>query len=160
MSRTKSQLPLRPNVCMLVYNSKGQLFMGERLGKPEHWQFPQGGVEPGQSLKKNVLRELQEEIGITDKHIGSIVKLRARHRYLWSRIPSYAKGRWAGQRQTFWLVEFIGRDSDIDLASSDEPEFSRWRWCGVRTVRKLAAPVRLAGYEQALAEFSDFWREL
>ncbi len=133
--------------------------MGERLGKPGHWQFPQGGVERGQTLINNVLRELREEIGITDQHIGSIVKLRARHSYLWSRIPSYAKGRWAGQRQTFWLVEFIGRDSDIDLTGSDEPEFSRWRWCGVQTVRKLAAPLRLPGYEQALIEFCDFLRD-
>jgi putative (di)nucleoside polyphosphate hydrolase len=140
---------------MLVYNRKGQLFLGERLGKPGHWQFPQGGVEPGETLKANVLRELREEIGITEEHIGAITKLRARHSYLWSRVPAYAKGRWAGQQQTFWLVEFIGRNRDINLASAEEPEFSRWRWCAVRTVRRLAAPERLPGYEKALGEFQD-----
>jgi hypothetical protein len=42
----KRKLPLRPNVCMLVYNARGQLFLGERLRNKGHWQFPQGGAEP------------------------------------------------------------------------------------------------------------------
>ncbi|MFN4896406.1 MAG: NUDIX domain-containing protein [Pseudomonadota bacterium] len=155
-TRPKSAAALRPNVCMLVYNRKGQLFLGERLGQPGHWQFPQGGVEPGEALKANVLRELREEIGISKEQIGAIVKLRARHSYLWKRIPSYAKGRWVGQKQTFWLVEFIGRDGDIDLASAEEPEFNRWRWCSVGVVRRLAAAERLPGYEKALEEFLEY----
>ena len=153
---TVSQTPpkmLRPNVCMLVYNRKGQLFLGERIGKSGHWQFPQGGVEPRQSLKRNVIRELEEELGISKSQIGLITRLKARHSYLWKRIPSYAKGKWIGQRQTFWLVEFIGKDSDIKLDASSDPEFSAWKWCSVSTVRKLAAKERLGGYEAALAEF-------
>ena len=154
--KRKPQL-LRPNVCMLVYNRKGQLFLGERLGKPGHWQFPQGGVEPDETLKANVLRELHEELGVSRSHIGSLTKLRARHSYLWRKIPKYAKGRWVGQRQTFWLVEFVGRNSDIDLTSAEEPEFRLWRWCSVRTVRRIAAPERLIGYEKALGEFEAYW---
>ncbi len=153
---TRPRPRLRPNVCMLVYNRKGQLFLGERLGKPGHWQFPQGGVEAGESLKRNVLRELYEELGITKEQVGRVTKLSARHSYLWKRIPAYAKGRWEGQQQTFWLVEFIGRDRDIDLVSADDPEFSQWRWCAVRTVRRLAAKERLPGYEQPLEEFAEF----
>jgi putative (di)nucleoside polyphosphate hydrolase len=140
---------------MLVYNRKGQLLMGERIGKPGHWQFPQGGVEPGDSLKANVLRELREELGITEDVIASIKKLKAKHSYLWKQVPAYAKGRWSGQRQTFWLVEFIGRDRDINLNSAGEPEFSAWRWCAPRTVRRIAAAERLEGYEKALSEFEN-----
>ncbi len=141
---------------MLVYNRKGQLFLGERLGKPGHWQFPQGGVERGESLASNVLRELHEELGVTERQVGRVLKLRSRYRYLWKRIPAYAKGIWDGQQQTFWLVEFIGRNREIDLKSAAEPEFSQWRWCSVRTVRRLAAKERLPGYERPLAEFVEF----
>jgi putative (di)nucleoside polyphosphate hydrolase len=156
LSCTTRRPRLRPNVCMLVYNRKGQLLLGERLGKAGHWQFPQGGVEPGESLKRNVLRELREELGITPEQVGRVTRLRARHHYVWKRIPAYAKGRWEGQQQTFWLVEFLGRDSDIDLASAQEAEFSTWRWCSVRTVRRIAATERLPGYEKPLAEFANF----
>ena len=148
--------PLRPNVCMLVFNRRGQLFVGERIGKPGHWQFPQGGVEPGESQKANVLRELHEELGINKNQIGTLIKLRARHSYLWKKIPSYARGKWFGQRQSFWLVEFTGRDRDIDLANTKEPEFSAWRWCSPRTVRRVAASERIGGYEVALREFEEY----
>ena len=153
------KLPLRPNVCMLVYNSKGQLFLGERKSTEGHWQFPQGGVEPEYSLRDNVKRELREELGLERSSIGKLIKLKSTHEYDWHKPPSYARNKWRGQAQTFWLVEFVGRNSDISLDADDEPEFSAWRWCAPRTVRKLAAPHRLAGYEGALGEFEAFWRK-
>jgi putative (di)nucleoside polyphosphate hydrolase len=158
----KSKRPkptLRPNVCMLLYNSTGRLWLGERYGKPGHWQLPQGGVEKGQSLRENVIRELTEELGVSKQVLGAITRLRARNRYLWKTVPEYARGRWRGQAQTFWLVEFTGGDSDIDVNAGGEPEFSAWRWCSVTTVRKIAARERVAGYEAALCEFSDFKRQ-
>jgi putative (di)nucleoside polyphosphate hydrolase len=150
---TKSPKKLRRNVCMLVANAQGKLFLGERLGRPGHWQFPQGGVEPGASLENNVLRELKEELGLRKKNIRSVTKLKARHWYLWKRIPTYAKGKWIGQSQTFWVVRFVGSNEDINVESAEDPEFRRWRWCSVSQVRKLAAKERLGGYEAALEEF-------
>lgn len=152
-SMPKRKLPLRPNVCMLVYNARGQLFLGERLRNKGHWQFPQGGAEPAYSLRENVVRELKEELGIPRRTIGSIRKLKATHRYDWEKIPSYAKGKWRGQSQTFWMVEYRGKCSEIDLDAHKEPEFRRWRWASVSMVRKLAQPRRLVGYEAALREF-------
>lgn len=154
MPMTTSKNPkLRPNVCMLVYNKKGQLFLGERYDKKGHWQFPQGGIEKGKSGKETVVRELWEEIGIRKRSIGRIRRLSAKHSYLWSKIPAYAVGRWVGQTQTFWLVEFIGTDDQIDLTTSADQEFKRWRWCSVTTVRRQAARERRKGYRAALAEF-------
>ena len=110
----KRKLPLRPNVCMLLYNKKGELFLGERINKRAHWQFPQGGAEKRYSLRENVVRELKEELGIPRRTLGSIRKLAATHEYDWAKIPAYASGKWRGQSQTFWMVEFVGNDSDID----------------------------------------------
>lgn len=149
---------LRPNVCMLVYNSKGQLFLGERFNKKGHWQFPQGGIEKGKSERETVIRELREEIGVTKRAIGRIRKLKATHRYLWSKIPDYAVGRWVGQAQTFWLVEFVGKDADMNLAATKDREFRDWRWCSATAVRRLAAPERRKGYRSALSEFLSFKR--
>ena len=152
----KKKLPLRPNVCMLLYNKKGQLFLGERCNRKGHWQFPQGGAEPQYSLRANVVRELNEELGIKKTALGAIKKLKATHEYDWSEIPLYARGKWRGQAQTFWLVEFKGIDSEIDLELFGEPEFRSWRWASVTTVRRLADARRLVGYEAALKEFLLF----
>lgn len=147
-----TQLPLRPNVCMLLYNSKYQLFLGERYGQPGIWQFPQGGVESEESLEENVERELKEELGIESKHIGTLLKLKATNEYEFFNPPKYAKGRWRGQSQTFWAVKFEGKDKDIDVSRHDK-EFSSWKWATPAEVRTQAEPVRLPGYEKAIFEF-------
>ncbi len=150
------KLPLRPNVCMLVFNKKGQLLLGERYGDKGHWQFPQGGAEPRFTPRQNVRRELREELGIKPKHIASLTRLKATHEYDWKSPPKYADGRWRGQKQSFWLVEFLGLDEDIDLTTHTEPEFRSWKWCSVSEVRRRAAPHRLAGYQKPLREFLEF----
>ncbi len=157
MTKEKKK-PLRPNVCMLVYNSRGQLWIGERFDKKGHWQFPQGGVERGASLKENVVRELREELGLRRTTLGKIKKLNSRHSYLWKSIPDYARGRWWGQSQTFWLVEFCGDDADIDLSADSDQEFRRGRWASVTDIRKLAAKERRKGYEAPLKEFLELKR--
>ena len=144
---------LRPNVCMLVYNAKGQLFLGERYNRKGHWQFPQGGVEPGRSRRDTVIRELREEIGVSKRVLAKITKLKATHAYLWNKVPSYARGKWVGQRQTFWLIKFRGTNEDINLESCRDQEFRAWRWCSVTTVRRMAAKEGLAGYRAAIEEF-------
>jgi len=150
---------LRPNVCMLVYNGRGQLWIGERLDKKGHWQFPQGGVEKGASVRENVLRELREELGLSPRALGRIRKLKSKHAYLWKNIPDYARGKWVGQSQTFWLVEFTGEDSHFNIAADTTPEFRRWRWASVTAIRKLAAKERRKGYEAPLREFLALKRQ-
>jgi putative (di)nucleoside polyphosphate hydrolase len=137
---------------MLVYNRDAHLFLGERHGNPGVWQFPQGGVEPDASLEENVIRELEEELGLQRHVIGTLTKLNATHQYDFARIPDYAVGVWRGQAQTFWLVQFLGVDSDIVL-DAHAPEFMNWQWCPVDDVRLKAEPRRITGYGPALDEF-------
>ena len=152
------KLPLRPNVCMLLYNREGKLFLGERFGEPGHWQFPQGGAESRYTLRQNVLRELREELGLKKGSIGKLTKLKSTHEYEWRTPPRYAHKKWRGQKQTFWLVEFVGTDNDIDLESHKDREFSTWRWCSATEVKRRAATFRRAGYLPPLREFLDFKR--
>ncbi|MDZ4786866.1 MAG: NUDIX domain-containing protein [bacterium] len=145
------ELPLRPNVCMLVFNEEGKLFLGERKGEPNIWQFPQGGAEKGLSLEENVYKELSEELGASKKHFEIVKKLKATHEYNFKHPPAYAKNKWRGQSQTFWLVKFLGKDTELDLAKHN-PEFMDFKWCSLAQVRKLADPIRVSGYENALKE--------
>lgn len=145
-------LPLRPNVCLLVINKNREIFLGERLGEPGVYQLPQGGVEQGTSPEENVIREAHEELGVDRELIRVKAKLKATHSYEFDNVPDYAKGRWRGQAQTFWVVEFLGEDKDIKL-DRFEAEFSSWRWCSVAEVLKLAEPKRVKGYNEALREF-------
>lgn len=148
-------LPLRPNVCMLVFNQEQRLFLGERHKEAGIWQFPQGGVEPEDSLEENVLRELEEELGAPKKYFKIVKRLAATHDYDFRTPPSYAIGRWRGQSQTFWLVAYYGKDSDIKF-EQEPPEFTQFKWCTVEEVKALAEAKRLPGYLNPLNEFEEF----
>ncbi|NDC36541.1 MAG: NUDIX domain-containing protein, partial [Proteobacteria bacterium] len=135
-----SSLPYRPNVCMLLYNTAGQLLLGERNQEIGIWQFPQGGAEPGLTLEQNVSKELQEELGLHPEHVEITKRLSATNTYDFVTPPTYAVGRWRGQTQSFWLVKFLGQDSDIKLDRYQPAEFMNWRWCSPQEVRAIAEP--------------------
>lgn len=137
---------------MLLYNPQHHLWIGERYGAGS-WQFPQGGVGSKQTPRQAVIRELCEELGLEPHHLGLIEKLKATHRYDFERTPPHWEGRYRGQSQTFWAVEFRGKDGDIDVSRQSPPEFSGWEWCPVEEVLHRVEPIRRPGYRQPLTEF-------
>lgn len=147
-------LPFRPNVCMLVYNQSFELWIGERFGAST-WQFPQGGVNQKKPARDSVIRELREELGLRPRHLGIITPLEATHRYEFQRTPPRWQGRWIGQEQTFWAVQFLGRDDEIDLTGHHPQEFSRWEWCPTHQLLERVEPIRRPGYERPLSEFLE-----
>lgn len=156
----ENELPLRPNVCMFVVNNQGKIFLGERFGKSDEWQLPQGGVDKGTPLEENVIRELNEELGVESAKLQIIKKLNATHTYEFKDPPGYARGKWRGQSQTFWLVRFLGTDADINLTSHHEQEFSTWVWCTPAELRAKAHPVRAPGYEAPLKEVEQYLEQV
>ena len=139
---------------MLVFKrteSKYLFLLGQRLGEPAIWQFPQGGVESSDALEDAVYRELEEELGAKCDNFKICARLRHTHRYDFKTPPDYAIGRFRGQEQTFWLVEFLASDDQITLQSA-HPEFMNFRWCSLEEVQQWADPVRITGYEGALNE--------
>jgi putative (di)nucleoside polyphosphate hydrolase len=144
----------RPNVCMLVLNRDDLLFLGERRGESGVWQFPQGGAEPEHTDEENVLKELYEELGAEKRCFQIMKRLESTHRYEFSKPRKYRGKMWDGQDQSFWLVRFKGKDSDIKL-DRFEPEMMDFRWCTIEEVRKLAEPKRLKGYDAPLEEVRE-----
>lgn len=151
-------LPYRPNVCILLFNQRRELLLGERYGSPGAWQLPQGGVELDQSIEDNVLREIEEELGIPTSLLQIEGCLKARNRYDFETPPAYAVGVWRGQDQTFWVVRFLGEDSQINVAT-EHPEFSSWKWASTTELREKAEKKRLAGYEAAIKEYEQIYAD-
>jgi len=55
----------RPNVGVVLFHPDGRVWLGRRANTPgpHNWQFPQGGVDPGEELEAAARRELTEETG-------------------------------------------------------------------------------------------------
>lgn len=58
----------RPNVGIVICNSHGQVFWARRYGQ-HSWQFPQGGIDEGETPEQAMYRELYEEVGLTKKDV-------------------------------------------------------------------------------------------
>ena len=166
MAKTKyDDLPYRPCVGMMVLNQQGRVFIGRRLGGPEHvdddhvWQMPQGGVDEGEDLYQAALRELAEE---TSMH--SVAKLGEIADWLTYDIPSQIatkawKGKYRGQKQKWYAFRFTGNEKEINIlqpVGGHKPEFVEWRWEPMRNLPSLIIPFKRAVYEQVVKEFSRF----
>ena len=145
--------PLRPCVGIMLINTDGRAFVGQRIDVfEEAWQMPQGGIDKGESPRDAAMRELHEEAG-TDK--AEIVAEVAD--WLDYELPKdTAAGRWGGkyrgQTQKWFALRFTGRDADIDL-EAHEPEFKAWQWMELDALPGLVVPFKRPIYERVVAEF-------
>jgi putative (di)nucleoside polyphosphate hydrolase len=119
----------RPNVGIILLNQKNEVFWGKRI-REHSWQFPQGGINRGESPEQAMFRELQEEVGLLAEHVKVIGRTRDWLRY---DVPDTFvrrdwRGHYRGQKQIWFLLRLTGRDADIDLRASNHPEFDAWRW--------------------------------
>ena len=57
----------RPNVGIVLANDRGQVLWARRVGGRDAWQFPQGGINRGESPEQALYRELEEEIGLAPR---------------------------------------------------------------------------------------------
>jgi bis(5'-nucleosidyl)-tetraphosphatase len=94
-----------------------------------HWDFPKGMVEPGESAWNAALREVREETGLTE------LDFRWNRRY-WQ-TPPYSVGKIA----RYYLAE--APEGDVFLPVNPElgrPEHEEFRWLTYEEARPLLVP--------------------
>ena len=141
----------------MLVNAEGLVFVGKRIDNKEGdwWQMPQGGVDDGEDLDAAMLRELGEETGIVAQHLTIMQRLADE---LYYDLPAELqgklwKGKFKGQRQSWYLVRFTGADSDIDLEAHKHPEFCDWKWVDADLLPDLIVPFKRDIYEAVVAAF-------
>ena len=150
-------LPYRPAAGIMLINGDGKVFVGQRMDSTlEAWQMPQGGIDAGEAPLSAALRELGEETGIAADKVELIAT--AREELLYDLpaelIGKLWKGRYRGQRQTWFLFRFIGDESDIDIRTEHQ-EFRAWRWADPADLPAMIVPFKKALYDQVLDHFSE-----
>lgn len=156
--KDKHSLPYRPAAGVMLLNREGKVFVAQRLDSTlEAWQMPQGGLDDGEDAEAGALRELEEETGISPGKVEIIARCPVELYYDLpdDLIGKLWKGKWRGQRQTWFLLRFTGEDSDVDLETAD-PEFSTWKWADPAQLPALIVPFKKKLYEDVLEAFAGW----
>ena len=145
----------RPNVGIILVNRKNEVFWAKRI-REHSWQFPQGGIKHGESPAQAMYRELREEVGLLPEHVRILGRTRDWLRY---NVPSHfirrdSRGHYKGQKQIWFLLRMLGRDSDVSLRASARPEFDAWRWSHYWVPLDTVIEFKREVYTQALNELS------
>jgi putative (di)nucleoside polyphosphate hydrolase len=152
----------RPNVGIVLLNARNEVFWGKRVGQ-HSWQFPQGGIQHGESPEQAMYRELQEEVGLLPEHVQIIGRTRDWLRY---DVPEeylrrqhatrVHRAAYRGQKQIWFLLRLVGLDSDIQLRASEHPEFDAWRWVPFWIQLDGVIDFKREVYQLALSELARY----
>jgi putative (di)nucleoside polyphosphate hydrolase len=119
----------RPNVGIILVRDDGHVFWARRAFR-DGWQFPQGGMRSDETPLEAMYRELQEETGLRPEHVEVLgatpgwLRYRLPQRY----VRRNEKPMCIGQKQVWFLLRFVGEESQVRLDLTDTPEFDLWRW--------------------------------
>jgi putative (di)nucleoside polyphosphate hydrolase len=137
----------RSNVGIVLANAAGQVLWARRVGGRNAWQFPQGGVNQGETPEQALYRELHEEVGL---RAASVRQLGQTDDWLHYDLPGYMRRNnstpgFVGQKQKWFLLQLVDDDAAIALDQSAKPEFDQWCW---------------VSYYYPISQIIDFKREV
>ena len=147
----------RLNVAIVLCNGNSQVLWAKCV-RHDGWQFPQGGIAPNETSDEAAYRELEEELGLKPVHVRLVgstsqwFKYDIPRRYLRPRYGTALRG----QKQKWFLFEFIGDESDFCLDCTAHPEFDEWKWVDYRTAVDRVISFKKNVYREALAELEPY----
>lgn len=153
-----ASLPYRPCVGVVLINTAGQIWAGQRIDSPAPaWQMPQGGIDEGEKPREAAYRELWEETGVTRDLVEFIGKT---HGWITYDLPpdllgKVWKGKYRGQKQKWFLFRYLGSDEQISI-DREHPEFARWKWVGAQEMVEAIVPFKKAVYEEVVRSFRAY----
>jgi len=150
MSNTKNY---RPNVAAVIvsssYPQEKKVFVAERSDISGMWQFPQGGIDEGETPEEALFRELEEEIGTAEiEVIGEYFE------WISYDFPKHIAKKmypYSGQTQRYFLVRL--KDETLVNLETDHPEFKDHKYIEVDSVLDLVATFKKPVYEQVIDYF-------
>jgi putative (di)nucleoside polyphosphate hydrolase len=160
VSKSKSDLPYRPCVGVMLINRQGLVWLGRRADKPndegkgQWWQMPQGGIDKDEDPRQAALRELKEETSIASAEVIAEAPQWYKYDLPEHLIGKSWNGRYRGQTQKWFALRFLGHDGEVDLAPpGQKPEFDQWRWVKMNEIADLIVPFKREVYEKVIAAF-------
>jgi len=150
----------RRGVGIMLINKDKRVFVGKRVDNgrlvgDHHWQMPQGGIDSHEYPLDAAMRELREEIGTNKARVIAESEDWVSYEFPEVLQSTLWGGRFLGQTQMWFLMEFLGDDKDIDL-DIHHAEFSEWKWVAPEELPDLIVGFKRDVYVQVIKAFAPF----
>lgn len=153
----------RPNAGIVVFRADGKVLLCVRNDcddSGKNWQFPQGGIDQGETPLQAAVRELREETSVTSVEYAGALPEPVRYDF-----PAAVKQKNAargifndGQEQYWHLFYFTGQDGEINL-QTEEPEFKAYQWVDIAQALDRVVAFKYAVYEQVVKGFAPLIKQ-
>jgi putative (di)nucleoside polyphosphate hydrolase len=143
----------RLNVGLIIVNNYGKVLICKRKNSNQ-WQFPQGGIDKGESPIEAAKREIFEEVGIKPSKIKVLGKIKDWVKY---EIPkelakkSFKKKGIVGQKQK-WFIFKVKSEACISFVNDPDNEFDDFAWVSYWHPIALIVSFKKEVYRNVLAE--------
>lgn len=153
--KMQKQKSYRPNVAAVIlssrYPQKCEFFIAHRSDMKNVWQFPQGGIDEGETPEQALIRELLEEIGCGDVDI-----LGEYPEWISYDFPKVTMSKklynFDGQTQKYFLVR-LKKHAKINLQAYEIPEFKEYEFVCYEDLLKKATYFKRSVYRRVIDYF-------
>ncbi len=143
----------RPNVAAIIVSSKypfkSEILIASRNDIKDSWQFPQGGIDKGETPKEALFRELKEEIG-TNK-VEVVAEYPKWVSYDFPNVIAKKMYPYDGQIQKYFLVR-LEDNANINL-DTKHPEFDKYKFVKYQEVFDYVVYFKRPIYKEVLNYF-------
>ena len=145
----------RANIGVIVIDDKGSVLSFRRKGRKGSWQFPQGGLDQGESILAAALRELSEETGLTSEDVEYVAEYPD---WLYYELPKKLRNSKNGRGQIQkWLLFWLSDPKIVDLSKAPHKEFDKFRWTSISQVVEEVVYFRKPVYKVLEMHFAKFF---
>ena len=130
------------------YPEKVEVLIAKRTDV-DAWQFPQGGIDEGETPKEALLRELKEEIGTDEVEI--LAEMPEWLSYDFPKTIAKKMYPYDGQTQKYFLVR-LKKGAKINL-NTEIPEFREYKFVPINEVFEYVKSFKRPVYKRVIEYF-------
>lgn len=151
----------RLNAGIVLFNREGKVLVCARADKPDmQWQFPQGGIDDGETPAQAAERELREETGIETAKMVYAAPQAVKYDYPPAVLEKFQKmGRPHIGQEQYWFLFFFPENEKIDFATHpEEIEFKSYEWVDFHEAVQRIVGFKKESYRYAAEVFTPVIR--
>ena len=146
----------RANVGIILANTQGKVIWAKSIWH-DSWQFPQGGIDYGETPLDAMYRELYEEVGLYPQHVEllAVTKDWLRYRLPKRYVRTNQEPLCIGQKQKWFLLRLDENNAQNIRFDISKPEFDEWQWVSYWYPLNQVVAFKRGVYQKALQELIE-----